>query len=227
MTTRLTVALVGDPRNPGARLGMEEWAKAWDERPHVELEVADNETLASILDRAWTSLGIAKHEFGLGRWTAGDLGIYKDNERAKATPLTVTDNRGTVAWNAWDLRLISYGQLVCSIDAEAIEGDPTRLYLILREPIGNGVGIDWPAVLQAWELAWSVADRLATAGGAAYAGKEIYQRVQARLERGRRAASTHGPRLAQEGAWPNQVASFRSRHLGRGPGGAADGGPTG
>jgi hypothetical protein len=123
MTTRVTVALVGDAGKPGARLGMDEWTKSWDERPQTELEVEDDETLASVLDRAWNSFGVAEPEYGLGRWTAGDVGVYREDERAKPTTLTAVDDRGAVAWNAWDLRLVSFGQLVRSIDAGAIEGD--------------------------------------------------------------------------------------------------------
>jgi hypothetical protein len=47
MHATMTLALVGDRTQPGARVTEEEWNKPWEARPQVELKVADEESLRS------------------------------------------------------------------------------------------------------------------------------------------------------------------------------------
>lgn len=58
MPETVTLALVGEPAQPGARLEESEWERPWAGRPTVELEVEPEESLASVVERALAAFGV-------------------------------------------------------------------------------------------------------------------------------------------------------------------------
>jgi hypothetical protein len=212
MQTAVTLALVGDGTRPSARLNDEEWNKPWSQRPQVELEVADDESLASVVERALRELGVRIEEGGLQPQYMVDLGLYEGEEsRPIPVDLALVDSDGKVTWNVWDLRLIPYGELVRSVEAGAIVGDPRRVYLILREPIGDGIGIDWSSLLDALGVAWKVAEHVVTTYEIARGTRAVIENVRDRLTRAREAARRNMFGWAQRGAEPSAIARFLSR----------------
>jgi hypothetical protein len=214
MSRTVQIALVGDPANPGDRIPESEWAKSWNEHPRLDFGVEDRETLASIVERALPAFGVDLSKRDIAPVHIVDVVLYRGEDeltRPLAGTFSVVDDDGRVLWSAYDLRLIPYEQLRRSVDAGAIEGDPERLYLILKEPVGDGIGVDWPTLVEAVKLMWAIADHVATAGGAAWALKAIGGALRERLRRGEHAVAENAHRWAQRGAWPGTFARFLRR----------------
>jgi hypothetical protein len=209
----VTVALVGDPANPGARIEPEEWEKPWDERPKIQLELDEGETLGSLVERSLESFGVDTTDRDLAPVHIVDLAVYQGETltRPVYVDFTLVDEHGTAVWSIHDLRLIPYEQVVRSVEAGALVGDPERFYLVLSEPIGDGIGIDWPTLVQAWDLVWAIAEHVAAAAGAGWALKAVVDRVRGRLKGGRDALDRNVHRWAQRGAWPSHFARFLRR----------------
>ncbi len=213
MPQTVTLALVGDPAQPGERIDPQEWEKPWDERPQIQLEVEETETLASIVERGVVALEVAFNLNGLQPVHAVDLTLFVDDTvvRPHGTVFTLVDDDGKAVWNVHDLAMIPYGQLVRSAEAGAVVGDPQRLYLILREPIGNGLGLDWETAFLAWLIFWRAVESVAAAGGAVQAVRGVFNAVRDRLGLGRETLHRNAHRWAQRGALPPEFARFLDR----------------
>ncbi len=212
MPDRITFALVGDPANPGAHIDDAEWERLWSQRLTVELEVDERETLGSLVARALPAFGVVGLPQRMDPATFVDLGLYEEEEAgAKVWHLALLDEGGRATWTSHDLRLIPYSELVRSAEVDAVTGDPRRLYLILREPTGNGLGIDWPTILHAWELIDEVVGRVGAYGGAAATIVAAGHYLRARLARGREAVDRNVHRWSQRGAWPYTLFRFLDR----------------
>lgn len=204
----VTLALIGDPARPGAPVPPTEFERPWAGRRKVDLEVAEGETLASLVLRALDAFGVAESSVGLERIHMAEIGLYDGTERVRVWDMTLVDDRGRALWTAHDLRLIPYSQLTDSVAAGAVDGDAERLYVVLREPIGNGIGIDWPTIIQAWEVIDHVVARVGQYGGAAAAVAAAAGFIRARLGRGRQAIDENVQRISQAGASPYALARF-------------------
>lgn len=181
----------------------EEWSKRWDERRKVTLDVEDTETLASLIDRAARELGIPPDEYFRSQYTMVDLALREGDDRPRIRALVVLNKQGEAMWNAWDLRLISYGEFVRAVEAGALPGDPRQLYLIWHQKGGNGVIPDWPDLLEGLDIAWEVVKALGVVGGAYYTVKVMaVDPLRKRLERGRDAIARNAPAWALRGAAP-------------------------
>jgi hypothetical protein len=210
---RITLALIGDSAAPFTRISDEEWSRRWDERPQIEMDVADEESLEQIIARALPEFGVALPE---GWGTAHghvDIALYDDaNARGYSRvhgELTLVNEDGGAVWGVHDFRLVPYGHLVDAVRAGALAGDKRRIHLILREPIGNGIGLDWPDLLHAWEAASNVIARISDVGGVVAFAVLVIQAVRRRLGRGVAVATRAAPRWAQRGAhFPWSLASF-------------------
>jgi hypothetical protein len=207
----VTVALVGDPRNPYTAITDDEWERTWDDRPRVALEVAEHESLASILDRAAASFNVADPGYSAAPHVLFDVALHRADLPLGfgTTDIALIDEHGVAFWNAWDYRLIPYQDVLDSVEAGAMEGDPRHLALILREHAGNGVILDWPDLLQAWDVAWEVAKAVGVVGGVAATAKLVIDSVQSRIERGRQSVWKQAPRWSRRGAsHPPVISSF-------------------
>jgi hypothetical protein len=125
--------------------------------------------------------------------------------------LPVLDQEGRVTLN-WHWDEITFGELIRSSEATALRGDPLRPYLILHYPAGNGLLADWTTLVNLWDLAWHVLERLAIAGGAmtaAVSAKKLVERVRDRTRRGRDAVAAHAPHWQEEQhLHPDMLGSF-------------------
>jgi hypothetical protein len=201
---KIAVALIGNPAAPGAPIPEGDWTIAWDERQKIELEVEDNASLGFVVDRALSEFGVVLGEEVIAAYVV-DLALQDEADRVQVWDMTLVDDEGRAIWTAHDLRLIPYSQLVQSADAGAIRGDPRRLYVVLREPIGNGLGIDWPSLVQAWHAVDEIVARIGQYGGAAVAMSGAYRYVRNRLRRGMETVGRNAPRWSQRGANPYAV----------------------
>jgi hypothetical protein len=80
--TSVSIALVGDPSQPEARLLDDEWERPWEDRAKVSLKVAHHETLASLVERAFEAFGITSPQ-GAVPAHAVDLALRQEDEAAR------------------------------------------------------------------------------------------------------------------------------------------------
>jgi hypothetical protein len=198
----LTIALIGDPAHAGDRIPEDEWSRSWSERPTIEIEVGEDEPLGSMVDRALSEFAVNLGEGAVSAHRV-DLALRQENaDEVRVWDLTLVDDEGRVIWTAHDVRFIPYSQLVRSVEAGVVVGDPRSLYLILKEPIGNGLGIDWAEIVQAWQIVDDVVRRIGDYGGAAAALVAAYHLIRTRIARGRDALARNVHRWSQRGGHP-------------------------
>jgi hypothetical protein len=205
VTTAVEFALIGDPAEPGARISDEDWSRPWDERARIQLDVDDNDSLGSVVDRVLSEFGVVLADEVVPAHVVNVALVDDEADRVGTWDLTLVDDEGRVIWTAYDLRLVPYWQLVRAVEAGAVRGDPRRLYVILKEPIGDGLGIDWPTILDAWRIVDEIVMRIGGYAGAAAGLAGAYQYVRHRLEAGREAVARNAPRWAQRGGHPYDV----------------------
>lgn len=205
MPTDVTVALLGDPARPGARIEEHEWTRTWNDRLKTVLAVNDDESVGSVADRSLSDFGVVLQEGMIGSYIV-DIALHDDvADRVRAWDMTLVDDDGRVVWAAYDLRLVPYSQLVQSVAAGAVRGDPRRLYVILKEPVGNGLGIDWATLVQAWHVVDEIVGRVGEYGGAIAAVAGAYNYVRRHLREGSEAVVRNAPRWSQRGGNPYDV----------------------
>jgi hypothetical protein len=206
----VTVGLVGDPvEQVGTRITRFEWERDWSERPQVTLKVDPSELLSSIVERAFIALEVPDSPHGISSHHSVDIALYEPEQKApRAWDLTLVDDRGRAVWTSYDLRLIPYGELRRAVEHGAVPGDPSRLYLVFKEAVGNGAAIDWPTLLHAWRAVDPIIVRIGEYGGATTAVAAIYKLIRSRLASGRKAAEPEVLGWAQRGAWPYTVRRF-------------------
>jgi len=210
----VTLALVGDPRHPFEPFSDQERERPWDERIKIRLSVERAETLAAVIERALEGFGIRAPEDAISPHHHVDLAFFTENHPRGywQRGVILVDDAGRAIWGVHDMRLVTYGEVLASADAGALAGDPLRVHIILREGIGNGIGLDWPALFQglqiAWQVAWEVAERVAVIGGVAAAVKL----VRDRLGKGREAVARNAPQWDRRGAAPHAFSLFLAIH---------------
>lgn len=162
--------------------------RAWENRHRVTLSVGDDERLASVFDRAVETAGVyeadwTKHQGQLGYGTYRHIALRDDESpiplihRLTDRPVLI-DEDGLAIWGRGLYGDATYGQLSAAAAAGAVPGDPTQIYLNVRlAPAGGEFFVDWEFVVHAWEVAYRVAEVLATAGGVVY----LYEKVCDRL----------------------------------------------
>jgi hypothetical protein len=206
MATEVEIALVGDPTDDWGAIDRAEWERDWDERRKVTVSVESRNSLALIVDRAAERLALPPAPYGQEYRHSVDVTTALHDWRRFA-PLIVVDDDDRALWSAWDYRLIPYAQFVRAVEAGAMPGDAGKLFLVLRYPGGDGVGLSWPDLIESIETAWEVGRIIAEAGGIYAAYRIVHDLVQARLRRGEELLQEHAHRWDQRDASP---ASFRA-----------------
>jgi hypothetical protein len=201
----VTLALVGDAARPFTPIDEAEWNRPWADRRRVELQVDENESLARVLERALNAFNVPSRD-GAHAYRHVDVAFYEElqpQNLSRALPMpTLVDDQGKAVWGVRDLRLVRYGDVVRAAKAGALAGDPSRVHVILREPVGNGLGVDWPAFLEALDIVWEVAKAVGVVGGVIATAKMVIDPVRNRVKRGRAVAAENAYRWDQRNASP-------------------------
>lgn len=216
----VTVAVFGDPSQPFGE-GVpypEEWRRPYAERLTIQRRVEPNANLGDVLIDVARELGVSYSDPEWGELERIPfVSFYKEGDEDEfqgpfESYLPLVDERGRVTFNNWDFNEVSFAQLVRSAEANALQGDPLRPYLILHYEVGNGVIADWPTLVNLWDLSWYVLDRIAVVGGAvgAFVGaKMMIERLRDRTRSGRDAVAAHATQWRDEqGLHPGMLGSF-------------------
>ncbi len=218
MLTRVTVALVGDPETAlvagGGLRHPEDWEMPYVERAKRELDVADDERLSSIVQRALEAFDV--RVAGDPDWNAVDriafIAFYKPEDERSLQRLrpdvTLVDSEGRARWEPFWQR-VAYREILRAGEAGALDGDPRRPYLILQPGIGNGLLADWQTLVTVWDAFWYVMTK-ALAG---YAGVKAYQELKERFGRGPEVVGGHYAEWQERGARPDNMDRFLSQKL--------------
>jgi len=215
---KITVALAGEPRTAlvlgsGAINGIsrEDLERPYDERPKVELDVSEGDTLRTILQRAiehWEIQASPREPIdSIGRIDFYDTGRIPRLQ----TELPVLDANGRVRW-VGDWQQLTYGELRAAGDADVLPGDPSRPYLLLDPGgYGNGLLVDWQTLATVWEAFWYVLDKIDVAGGVYAAKKLVYDRLRERTKDAPAAVRSHYQEWQERGARPDNVDELLGR----------------
>jgi hypothetical protein len=220
---KIEIAVIGDleaPFEPGP-IDRRFYKEAYARRRRVRLEAEQNETLASVLERAAGLMGLQPPP---GHWSGPRfdashrrVAFYKPGDEHEFQPraqarllmgeLTLVDEAGRAIFGVHDLRAVRYRDLLRAADAGTLEGDPLRPYLVLDEGWGDAPPADWSTVQQGLEVAWEVLKAVGVlsgaAGGAMAAWKWLGQRLGAARE-----SVVANPEWAQRGYRPDQFAAL-------------------
>lgn len=169
-SVKITVADATDPSLPPERRisTLPDFDRSWDDLLKVEMEVAEDETLGELLRRAGRQLDqLGSHGSRPEPWAPTYFGIYVDGRRTQMwNELTFIDDAGRVRWN-YNWQEEPYSELLRSIKAGALPGDPTRLYFIRTGGIGNGVVSSFPEFFHLSSIWWEVLKAAYDIGGVA------------------------------------------------------------
>ena len=221
MTLDVTVALIADPVAPFRTMVSEdELTRPYSERRKARLEAAEEESFASVLERAAAVMGITPPA---GHYAPGfsafhnRVAFYKPEDEEAAPirsfgrlfwyELILVGSDGRAIFGVSDKRAVTYGDLICAADAGTIEGDPLRPYLIVEPGWGDAPPPDWPTVLEALRVLREVLEVVATTGGVLAFGKLVLDAVRDRAGRGGAAIEAHRE-WAQRGTRPYQFAGL-------------------
>lgn len=223
MALDVEVALIADPTAPFEPGPIDDsfYAQPYGERRKVSLQVEQEDSLASALERAaalmelsppddhWMGGGFdATHRKVLFHKPEDDHGpIRRFRGRLLFGELTLVDGAGRAVFGVHDLTTVRFSDLLRAADAGTIEGDPLRPYLILDDGWGDAPPVDWAAMQVGLEVAWEVAKALAVVTGAATGVVKARKWLIERLDRGRVALGAN-PDWAQRGYRPDQFESL-------------------
>ena len=218
MSLTVTVALIADPVRPLERTAsQEEWSRPYGERRKVQVEGAETDTLATILERAAATLGLTPPSGRFSAW-GNRIAFYKTEdekglaERAQPrlllTELIVVDRHGRALFGVSDLRTVRYDQLLRSAEAGTIEGDPLRPYLVAEPGWGDMPPVDWPTAYEGLKVVWEAVEIVATVGGAVGFVALVLDRVRKRVNAGREAIDAHYTNWTQRSQRPDQFVSL-------------------
>jgi hypothetical protein len=213
------IALIAHPTDPFRNVAPEEeWARPYADRRKVRLEVTEEESLASVLERAAAAMGLSPPEDHRGsQFSAAhrNVAFYKPEDddgfadrpipRYLMSQLTLVDDQRRAMFGVHDHRVVRYSDLLRAQEAGTLDGDPQRPYLIVEPGYGDVPPPDWPTVVEGLKVLWDVIERLAAIGGAWFFGKKVIEEAQKRLGRGVEAAEAH-PEWAQRDTRPYQFA---------------------
>jgi hypothetical protein len=224
MATTLTVALIGDPKTAllgdgQTKLGLrdpKDYDVPYADRPKVDLEVGDDETLGSIMVRAAEHFNVQR-----GAWVGPDEGgpydrvkgvafvsfytpEHHDRFRGWHSELPLVDDEGhlyfTYLWHD-----ITFAQVGRAAEAGVFVGDPTKPYLILQPGIGNGLLVDWPTLQAIWSGFQFLIEQLDTLGGAYATKKLIIDKLRQRFGGAPPVIEKHASAWAERSARPDNV----------------------
>ena len=213
---KVTVAMLGDP-DTAFTIEAIDWHRqfgedaddppVFDDLPQVEFDVSEDETLGSVLARAADRFKLtAQPDVGMEM----SIGFFAFDEPGSQITLhhdlTLVDDEGHAVWGVWEWRETPFGAVVRAAEAGAIEGLPTRLFLVLLPPMGGGTLLLWSQVLTAWEIADQVLFEISW-GSDAFGALVIHE-VRKRLRRGRPVVSQHYIEWDQRGGIPQLVGGF-------------------
>ena len=179
----VTVALIGNPAKAG-ELDEDEWnsGKPFADRPTVRIAARTDETLAVVMRRAVEHFN-ARYQDGHSFWPAfisfydprDDWG-YSWNLR---TTLDVVDSTGKAIWNRHWYE-VKVGDLLLAAESGLLREDPSRWYLVLVQPMGNGFFTDWSSVVAAWFIFEKLLSFLADAHGTSAAISNLLSKFRQR-----------------------------------------------
>jgi hypothetical protein len=206
--TVVSVALIGDPQTAfvvgdegitGLRFP-QDFEIPYADRPKVDLEVEEDDTLGSIMLRA------AQH-FNVESGTWGDTEIdmvafiafytpeHEREFRGWHVELPLVDEEGRLYFD-YEWKNVTFAQVQLAADAGVFVGDPTKPYLLLQPGIGNGQITDWATLHAIYEALKYLVAGLSAAGGI-YGG---VQAVQAVINRLRERLAQAAPVIESQGA---------------------------
>jgi hypothetical protein len=217
VASTVTVALVGDPVPIGSGNYSEEDIRVrWADRSKVELEVERDETVGQILARAAEAFGLASAwNLEDSLWPGATLAdafawvaLYRPEHEEGApirplTGVTLADEEGRAIWNNY-FKEVTHEELLWAAEVGALEGDPNRLYLLTWAGFGNGLIADLTTLMNLWDLAWYVLEKV----GAGYAGYEALRRISNRIRRGREVTADHESSWQARGGDPGTLSEF-------------------
>jgi hypothetical protein len=209
---KIEVALVGDPdlHEPGT-LDDAHFSMPYSQRTRIELEADENNSLASVMERAAQMMGVRGPAWSGGHidLRSNRIAFYKpeDDEgiaprgmpRLLANELILVDERGQAMFGVRDHRAVRLTDLIRAGEAGTLEGDPLRPYLFLDYGWGDMPPPDWTTVLEGLKVAKELLEAIGLAQTAASAGKWL----KGRLGRATEALDAH-PEWRQRGYHPYQ-----------------------
>lgn len=206
-----TIALLGSRDQAfteGALLDERDQAKRWSERPKIELEVGDDETVGSILKRAGDALEV-KAPWAEPRGTAPvpiSVGLFDDSNESQAqtySVLTLVDDDGRAVWNV-PYGSVTFKQLRSASQAGIVSGDPTKLYYVVYPGIGNGLVATWEIIQTGLIVLYALMQAIATAEDNIGFAQRVINAARGRIGEGRevieRNASTWKSRGGEQSA---------------------------
>jgi hypothetical protein len=215
---KVEVALVGDPDSHGpGGLDDAHFALPYAQRTRVQLEVDENDSLASVMERAGEMMGVRGPEWSGGRLDlrSNRIAFYKPEDDEGITPramprllsneLILVDERGQAMFGVHDHRAVRLADLIRANKAGTLEGDPLRPYLYLDYGWGDAPPPDWATVLEGLKVAREVLEAIGLAQTAVWAGKWLKER----LGRATEALDAH-PEWRQRGYRPYQFQALVS-----------------
>ncbi len=106
-------------------------------------------------------------------WAPTYFGIHVEGRRTQMwNELTFVDDRGRVRWNyRWQDE--PYSELLKSVEAGALPGDPSRLYFIRAGGMGDGVVSSFPEFFHLSHIWWDVLKAAYDAGGVLLTAKTL------------------------------------------------------
>ncbi len=191
----IVAALLGNP-DPSVTLAEErlseaEWGRPYAERAKAHLDVRPEEGLSAVTSRA-------VEEFRL-RFPDGDFqdagilfAFFEPGDEdgigggwGRISPVvTLVDELDRATWNQ-PAESTRYAELLRAAQAGALRGDPTRPYVVLSPPHGDGVLGTWQDVVNALSVFWqwvnnvySVGETATGIAGQFLVGREVYKLVQ-------------------------------------------------
>ena len=213
MATTVTVAVAGDPADPQRGLiHPDDFDLPYEQRPKVELQVEDDETLAGVLRRAADHFNVPPPDWDDERDVLNivtRIDFYNsDRALMLRDELVLLDEEGHARWT-WHWKDEPYSEIIRAGEAGNLGGDPRRPYLMLQPGIGNGVLPDFPTLLELWDLLWNdVGEELLK--GAALA--ELARRAIRRARRASEPIESNYAKWAANGGRPDNVRKLLNAH---------------
>ena len=181
MSVKLTVAVVGSPETTweGGLVHPDDWDVPYAERAKVEIDVPEDTPLGHALQAAAVELGVPGPPWEPNKaYRPAFVAFYREDRDRDfgrlRSEVSLLDEDGRVRWtHSWRDELIS--EYLCAGNAEVLDGDPRRPYLVLQPEIGNGVLADFPTFVELWKLWWEIANKVAIVAGI-YAAWDLLKR---------------------------------------------------
>lgn len=225
MPLEVVVALIANPGDPFRSQAPEsEWNRPYAERTKVTLAVAEDESLAEVLERAAAQLSLVPPTDFVPQGfsaTRSRVAFYRPDDEAgfgeRYVPrfllgeVTLVDGGGRVIFGARNLRAITYRELLAAAEAGVLGGDPLRPYLIIEVGYGDMPPPDLALLLEGLAALRETMQVVVEAGGALMVAKWVRDAVRHRLRRGQEALEKNKEWI-HRGYSPYQfVALIRSR----------------